>query len=165
MSHSAAAIDFAEHVIDDANVALAANALTFEQFVLLQRLWSESAFGRKYERGPAGPLKHLQKEVAEAVDKAQAVASLNAMISDAVTNKNSAVRDGGIAELKTARDEFLEELADCLFLVFDACWRAGFGPTDIRRMLGTKLAKNRARSWPRTAPDEPVEHDRSGEKS
>ena len=39
---------------------------TLEEFFAAQAEWSRSVFGADHERGPAGPLKHLAKEVVEA---------------------------------------------------------------------------------------------------
>lgn len=76
---------------------------------------------------------------------------------------------GAIKHLRKEADELLqdpsdlEEYADCIFLVFDACRRARFDYTDLVSKCFEKLEKNRARVWPKTAPDEPAEHDRRGE--
>lgn len=59
-----------------------------------------------------------------------------------------------------------EEIADCLFLVFDAAHRAGMSYAELTRIASAKLAKNRRRTWPdwRTAPaDSPIEHERGGD--
>ena len=56
----------------------------------------------------------------------------------------------------------LEEYADCVFLIFDAAWRAGFTYSELENKLWWKLEKNRARKWNTSAlPDEPVEHIRN----
>ena len=56
----------------------------------------------------------------------------------------------------------LEEYADCLFLLFDASRRAGFGYDDLLNAAWDKLEKNKAREWPTPGPgDEPVEHIRN----
>ena len=57
----------------------------------------------------------------------------------------------------------LEEYADLLFLVFDATRRAGFTYEQLCQAVTFKLAKNRARKWPKPTTDEPVEHIRDGE--
>lgn len=41
----------------------------FEHFCQRQADWSRRTFGSDDERGPVGPLKHLAKEVQEALDK------------------------------------------------------------------------------------------------
>ena len=60
----------------------------------------------------------------------------------------------------------LEEYADCLFLVIDSCWRAGFTFDELLEACWRKLEKNKARVWSVGSPDEPVEHVRKpGEKN
>lgn len=59
-----------------------------------------------------------------------------------------------------------EEIADCLFLVFDAAHRSGMSYPDLARECMAKLRKNQGRTWPdwRKQPtDQPTEHDRTGE--
>lgn len=93
-----------------------------------------------WHRGPVGPLKHLEKEAREAQDSF----------------------DGALKA-----DHSKEELADCLFLILDANWRAGFTPDDLLVACERKLDKNRLRIWPdwRTAdPSSAIEHDRTGER-
>jgi hypothetical protein len=64
-----------------------------------------------------------------------------------------------------AKPTDLEEYADLLFLAFDATRRAGFTYDDLRDAAFRKLAKNKARVWPKpTAGDQPIEHDRSYDK-
>ncbi len=61
-----------------------------------------------------------------------------------------------------------EEIADCLFLVFDAAHRSGMSYPDLARECMAKLRKNQGRTWPdwRMQPtDQPTEHDRSKEAS
>jgi NTP pyrophosphatase (non-canonical NTP hydrolase) len=73
-----------------------------------------------------------------------------------------------IKEAKEAADEtdperLKEEIADCLFLAFDAATRAGMSLAEITAVCERKLAKNKARVWPdwRTAdPNKAVEHKR-----
>lgn len=43
------------------------DGLTLEDFFHAQAAWSQATFGKDSERGPAGPLKHLAKEVKEAL--------------------------------------------------------------------------------------------------
>lgn len=57
-----------------------------------------------------------------------------------------------------------EEIADCLFLVFDAAQRAGMSFRDLVTECEKKLEKNKARTWPDWRgkdPNTPIEHDRS----
>ena len=42
--------------------------MTFEEFCKELGEWSQATFGLDTERGPKGPLLHLQKEAIEAVD-------------------------------------------------------------------------------------------------
>lgn len=105
-----------------------------------RKIWSEQIFGPGYHRGPIGPLKHLEKEAREARD--------------------SFIRSGDSNHVQ-------EELADCLFLVLDANWRAGFSPDSLLAACEQKLDKNRLRIWPdwRTVdPNSAVEHDRTDER-
>ena len=97
------------------------------EFEEARRAWSEATFGTAAERGPIGPLKHLEKEAREAYTEAD-----------------------------PARQR--EEIADCVFLVFDAASRAGMTLDDLARECWAKLEKNKRRQWVRTAPGEPIEH-------
>jgi hypothetical protein len=59
-----------------------------------------------------------------------------------------------------------EEIADCLFLVFDAANRSGMSFRSLTEYAFAKLRKNQARKWPAISeqdPDGPTEHDRTGE--
>ena len=60
-----------------------------------------------------------------------------------------------------------EEIADCLFLVFDAAHRAGMSYSELTAVAMAKLKKNKARTWPDwrgTDPDKAIEHDRTAER-
>lgn len=142
---------------DDAERALEVGCLSLEQFVLLQQAWSGDAFGPSPPRGPVGPLKHLAKEVPEALEAWAEVERRQALCAAAPDDRVAA------DYLEHARQRFLTELVDCQFLIFDAVWRAAFGSTELRQALGKKLQINRQRSWPKMAPDQAVEHDRSGD--
>ncbi len=48
---------------------LTSNRLSFEEFWPAQAAWSQKTFGADSVRGPEGPLKHLKKEVDEALKK------------------------------------------------------------------------------------------------
>ena len=52
----------------------------------------------------------------------------------------------------------LTEYADCLFLVFDSCRRAGFSYADLLEACFAKLEVNRSRKWNKPSKDQPVEH-------
>ena len=102
-----------------------------------QAEWSQETFGPDKERGPLGPLKHLQKEAGEAVREAEKLTNL---------------------EPGQSMEALREEIADCLFLVFDAARRAGMSYAALTAECKRKLAKNKARTWPKPTSDEPVEH-------
>lgn len=96
--------------------------------------WSLETFGPSYIRDPRGPLDHLVKEVQEELFKDQ-----NSLYD-------------------------LEEYADLVFLVFDACHRAGYSYDQLIEMCWRKFMKNLRRTWPDwrgTYPTKAVEHDRS----
>lgn len=162
MTHAANAIDFADDYFEEADSALQEGSITFEQFCALQRRWSQSTFGTKAVRGPAGPLKHLQKEIPEMLEAVQEVDDArNAIHAGSVTKDEKEAR---YAAWKQAREALLEEVVDGFFLLFDAAWRSGHTATDIRRVMAAKLRKNMARKWPTGGdPNMPVEHDRSQE--
>ena len=110
---------------------------TLEAFWWAQAEWSESVFGTTEQRGPKGPLKHLVKEVEKEL----------------------------LPELEQGKTPDIVEFADLLFLVFDSTRRAGYTFDQLRIALFYKLAVNRARTWPQTSPEEPVEHVRKRKKS
>jgi len=96
--------------------------------------WSQSVFGTDTERGPLGALKHLEKEAREAQGEV-----LEATVS--------------------GYEELHEEIADCLFLTFDAARRAGMTLDQLLDTAFAKLEKNRKRVWQKpTNADEPIEH-------
>lgn len=99
----------------------------FFNFLDARDRWSEETFGPRKERGPIGPLRHLEKEAKEAYDETDA-------------------------------DKQKEEIADCIFLVFDAAMRAGMSRRDVVNVCNAKLVKNKTRTWPKRVGDEPVEH-------
>ncbi|TXH09373.1 MAG: DUF550 domain-containing protein [Hyphomicrobiaceae bacterium] len=51
-----------------------------------------------------------------------------------------------------------EEIADTMFLVLDAAWRAGMTLADLTAECNKKLVKNKSRTWGAPTGDEPVEH-------
>lgn len=111
-----------------------------------QAEWSEATFGPSTTRGPLGPLKHLAKEVDEAIVSVMALES------------------GACIAISPAPDyqhELEMEITDCLFLVFDAARRAGMSYDSLIDLAFKKLVINKGRRWVRTSDDEPVEHDRS----
>lgn len=50
------------------------------------------------------------------------------------------------------------EIADCLFLVFDAARRSGMTLETLIAIAERKLLVNKARRWQRPTDDNPVEH-------
>ncbi len=100
-----------------------------------QAAWSQATFGSDAERGPIGALKHLAKEAREA----EIACVMNLGIGG----------DRGI---------IAEELADCLLLILDAARRSGLTPLQLIRAAQSKMAVNKARTWPKPTSDEPVEH-------
>jgi len=71
---------------------------------------------------------------------------------------------GALKHLKKEADEALEnpndleEYADMVHLVFDACRRAGFSFDELTAACHAKLAKNKKRKWGKRIPGEPCEH-------
>lgn len=66
------------------------------------------------------------------------------------------------AEAAAAPDD-IEEYADCLILVMDAAWRAGWTLRQLMHAVEQKQCDNRHRDWPppdAQTPDQPVEHRR-----
>ncbi len=109
-----------------------------------QAKWSQETFGADSKRGPKGPLKHLAKEVQEALVEH---ASLEAAIL---------MLDTRSASLSKQRLD--SELVDCLFLVFDAARRSGMSYGELVQGAFEKLEINRNRKWNKPTSDEPVEH-------
>jgi phosphoribosyl-ATP pyrophosphohydrolase len=102
-----------------------------EQFWFEHQAWSQATFGTDAARGPLGALKHLEKEAREAQVEVQC----------------------------GTKEDLHEEIADCLFLTFDAARRSGMTLVDLMEQCFAKLAKNRLRVWgPPTNSDEPIEH-------
>lgn len=116
-------------------------------FFEAQAEWSRMQFGPDSERGPLGPLKHLRKEVNEAIETAELLALLK----------------GDSPEAEAVRRELLMEIVDGQFLVFDAGRRAGFTYDQILAACWEKLAINKTRKWNKPTSDEPVEHIRHDE--
>lgn len=122
-----------------------ASAVDMLDFFERRQEWSFATFGPPSHRGPCGPLEHLLKEAAEALEEAKKATHLLPGWS---------------------HEKLREEIIDCLFLVFDAADRAGMSYAEISKAGMSKLRKNQARIWPdwRTAdPDKAIEHDRSGD--
>lgn len=96
--------------------------------------WSEETFGPTSERGPIGPLQHLQKEVGEALAEA--------------------------LDVNGSMENLAMEIVDCQFLVFDAARRCGLTFVRFVELCFEKLAINRTRKWNdwRKSVNAPVEH-------
>jgi hypothetical protein len=110
--------------------------MTFEQFCKEQGEWSQKTFGADAERGPKGPLLHLQKEVIECLSE--------------------------IEQGNTYTPKLDMEIVDCFFLVIDAARRNGMRPSRLLRVAEEKLKINKARQWQRSIGDVPIEHVREG---
>lgn len=109
-----------------------------------QAAWSQATFGKDTERGPLGALKHLAKEAKEA--------------QDATERRVRAAVDHNEKALTIAREDFKEEMADCLLLVLDASRRGGIKVMQLIEAAQRKMEKNKVRQWPTPTSDEPVEH-------
>jgi hypothetical protein len=103
-----------------------------ERFWNEQGIWSEETFGPSEIRGPIGPLKHLRKEVEEALEAKTPVA-MQEEIVDCLFLVFDAARRAGFSL------QFLEERA-------------------MRKLAKNKLRTWPAWDWQRA--DEPVEHQR-----
>jgi hypothetical protein len=88
-----------------------------QQFWDEHSAWSQATFGTDQERGPMGALKHLEREAREAQ------LEVSAGLQDAVK----------------------VEIADCLFLTFDAARRAGMTLDSLLDTAFAKLDKNKTR--------------------
>lgn len=132
-------------------------------FWLAHAEWSRATFGCDTKKGPLGALKHLEKEVGEARAALQRAARCKELATgDEV--KNPVARKYYADTTEATQAEALTELADCVFLVFDAARRAGFDYAQLVQACWDKLEVNKQRAWPApTYSDEPVEHDRSKE--
>jgi NTP pyrophosphatase (non-canonical NTP hydrolase) len=81
--------------------------------------WSDATFGTPEHRGPIGPLRHLEKEAAEAVD---------------------AVMRGDAEEIRM-------ELADCFLLILDAARRQRIKPMELVIAAQEKLKILKTRNY------------------
>lgn len=65
-----------------------------------------------------------------------------------------------VDEVIAAPDD-LEEYADCMILLMDAAWRAGFTADELLTAVQYKTIKNKHRTWPsldQQSPDKPTGH-------
>jgi hypothetical protein len=120
--------------------------LTFEQFWDALAVWSQATFRTDQEQGPQGPLKHLAKEVKEALAECEKCVEF--------ASKTYSFVPGQFP----GSPELLKECADTLFLVFDITRRAGFTFDQLRVAVNQKLKINMQRRWDKPTSDEPVEH-------
>lgn len=107
---------------------------TFERFCAEQMSWSAKQFGSREQRGPIGPIRHLQKEIEKEILP--------------LLEKNP----GQIPM------ELFEELIDCFFLIMDAAWRSGMSPEAFLQCAFFKLRKNKRRKWGAFNATGPTEH-------
>lgn len=120
----------------------------YRDFWAYQSTWSQETFGTDKERGPMGPLLHLQKEVKEAIAE--------------VYNPDSGTLVLDRHGVKEVIDSDLHmEIVDCFFLVTDAARRSGLQFDDFMDLCFKKLEINQNRKWSKPTSDMPVEHDRS----
>ena len=171
-------VDFRQHVMNVMHAELmgtgdmgadktATSALSFEAFAIHQKLWSRKTFGPSDVRGPLGALDHLAKAIVggDGGGTYSQFGSPTKSDGEATEAYRAAER---FVDLPTPanRDALATELADCIFLVFDAAWRAGISLTELRTAMTKKLIKNQSRPWPdwRTMdPNGAIEHDRTTE--
>lgn len=101
--------------------------------------WSKKTFGEIHQRGPMGPLDHLEKEVKE--------------IKEAIGN--GALPGGNIRI-----DDILKETVDAFLLIQDIAKRAGFTVEEFREACWEKLEENKRRKWPPigSSPNKAAEH-------
>ena len=52
----------------------------------------------------------------------------------------------------------IKEYADCVILIIDACWRAGFTPSQMEAAVNLKVEENMLRTYPKPTGDEISEH-------
>lgn len=122
----------------------------YSEFWYRQSLWSQQTFGLDRDRGPIGPLRHLEKEVKEAIDEVYNPEQGSLVIDSYGLQK---VVDTGLHM----------EIVDCFFLVTDAARRSGLDYNQFMDLVDQKLEINKNRTWNKSTTDEPVEHDRSKE--
>lgn len=116
-----------------------------------QAEWSQATFGSDEVRGPAGPLKHIAREVLT-----ELLGIPRVVVDEALAYARHS------EELLSRQQEY----ADLFILILDASRRAKVKPTDLVRLSRQKMIVNKARSWPKSQdPNAEVEHVRDGEVS
>jgi NTP pyrophosphatase (non-canonical NTP hydrolase) len=113
-----------------------------EQFWAEFSAWSQKTFGTDTECGPLGAARHLEKESKEVQQSLQRLARIE-----------------GVWLPGFEHEHLKEEIADCLFLVFDTARRSGLTLDTLLDQAFRKLEINRSRRWQKpTSDDQPVEH-------
>jgi len=106
-----------------------------------QSLWSQQIFGLDSERGPQGPIFHLEREIKEVIEAMD-------------------LHYGTMESI----EEFQMELVDCFFLITDAARRSGLTYSQFMDLAFKKLEINKSRKWGKPTSNEPVEHIRDEER-
>lgn len=158
--------------------------LTVSQFWDALSEWSQATFGTDAERGPAGPLKHLLKEIEEvraAPADIEEYADLLFLTCDAArrggrdkdilgpaVESASGMASGPPGVLLEIAGAWAQgaigsggrwrEYGAIVTLALAAAYRAGFSHEQLMAAVTAKLDKNRKRKWGRPSGDEPVEH-------
>lgn len=116
---------------------------SLQDVALIQSKWSQDIFGSDSIRGPIGPLKHLQKEVSEAIEAVNIMTDYHML---------GAAQD-------TLKENLRMEFADIFLLWLDASRRAGFKIEEMMQAITQKQMINRHRIWPKSDGfDDVVEH-------
>lgn len=114
--------------------------------------WSLATFGSREERGGAGALKHMVKEIATELfgfpNKWYERTSLESFVKNARPTEANQMTD-------------VSEYADLLILLIDSAQRQGFTAYQLIEAAQIKMGVNRARNYPRPVGDAISEHDRS----
>lgn len=107
-----------------------------------QAEWSQATFGTDKERGPIGPLKHLELEAIEARQEAE----------------NFRDWGGDPGRLREIARNFIIEMADCLLLLLDASRRGGFTVIQLMEAAQAKMRINKHRTFIKPTTDVPSHH-------
>lgn len=102
--------------------------------------WSKKTFGNFQDRGPAGPLKHMAKEVPEAIEAYEELM--------------------GYSSTDEALEGYRFELADLFLLLVDTVHRSQWSFDGLVEYAKIKLERNKLRTWDIPQPDQPCEHRR-----
>lgn len=115
--------------------------LSMARFWDEQCAWSQEQFGSDDERGPRGPLLHLEKEIKECLQEVVAATDAD-----------------GLPVPGNALNSLRSEFVDLQFLIFDAARRGGMSFEELLVGCFHKLNVNRNRRWQKPTSDAPVEH-------